>query len=132
MDDKNAVSIFTTESAAAQIPTDDYSFPVNPEDAWKPNHRVPPKDSKAFVTLAARRQPISDCALAANAVPFLFLRASIYDAHNLNMAHEFMSRRQNQAVSDYPAGKDQLVCLSRANNAGVSHRGLKDGGTNGW
>jgi hypothetical protein len=33
MDDKNAVSILTAESAATQIPTDDYAFPVNTEDA---------------------------------------------------------------------------------------------------
>jgi hypothetical protein len=33
MDDKSGISIFTTESAAAQIPTDDYAFPVNTEDA---------------------------------------------------------------------------------------------------
>jgi hypothetical protein len=33
MDDKNAVSIFTTESAATPIPRDDYAFPVNTEDA---------------------------------------------------------------------------------------------------
>jgi hypothetical protein len=33
MDDKNGISIFTTESAATEIPTDDYAFPVNTEDA---------------------------------------------------------------------------------------------------
>jgi hypothetical protein len=33
MDDKNGISIFTTESAATPIPTDDYAFPVNPENA---------------------------------------------------------------------------------------------------
>lgn len=64
MDDKNAVSIFTTESAATPIPTDDYSFPVNTEDAKKSDHRVPPKDSKVFAALAAWCQPISDFALA--------------------------------------------------------------------
>ena len=33
MDDKKAVSVFTTESAATQISMDDYAFPVNTEDA---------------------------------------------------------------------------------------------------
>jgi len=33
VDDKKAVSIFTTESAATQISIDDYAFPVNTEDA---------------------------------------------------------------------------------------------------
>jgi len=33
MDDKNGISIFTTESAATEIPTDDYAFPVHTEDA---------------------------------------------------------------------------------------------------
>jgi hypothetical protein len=33
MDDKNGISIFTTESAAPQIPTDDYAFQMNTEDA---------------------------------------------------------------------------------------------------
>jgi hypothetical protein len=33
MDDKNGVSIFTTESATTPIPTDDYAFPMNTEDA---------------------------------------------------------------------------------------------------
>src|ERR1700752_1152305 len=53
MDDKNGISIFTTESAATPIPTDDYAFPVNPEDAQKADHRVPPKDSNVFVACAA-------------------------------------------------------------------------------
>src|SRR4029077_5058333 len=53
MDDKNGISIFTTESAATPIPTDDYAFPVNPEDAQKSDHRVPPKDSNVFVACAA-------------------------------------------------------------------------------
>jgi len=33
VNDKNGVSIFTTERAATQIPTDDYALPVNTEDA---------------------------------------------------------------------------------------------------
>jgi len=33
MDDKNGISIFTTESAATEIPRDDYAFPMNTEDA---------------------------------------------------------------------------------------------------
>jgi hypothetical protein len=33
MDDKNGISIFTTVSAATQIPRDDYAFPMNTEDA---------------------------------------------------------------------------------------------------
>jgi len=33
MDDKNAVSIFTTESAATPISRHHYPFPVNTEDA---------------------------------------------------------------------------------------------------
>jgi len=33
MDDKNGISIFTTESATTQIPKDDYAFPVNTDDA---------------------------------------------------------------------------------------------------
>ena len=33
IDDKNGISIFTTESAATQIPRDDYAFTMNTEDA---------------------------------------------------------------------------------------------------
>jgi hypothetical protein len=33
MDNKNDISIFTTESAATPISTDDYAFPVDTEDA---------------------------------------------------------------------------------------------------
>jgi hypothetical protein len=33
VDDKKAVSIFTTESAATQISIDDYAFPVDTQDA---------------------------------------------------------------------------------------------------
>jgi hypothetical protein len=54
MDDKNGISIFTTESAATQIPRDDYASPMNTEDAQKSDHRVPPKRLEVFVACAAR------------------------------------------------------------------------------
>src|SRR5262249_52151215 len=60
MDDKKAVSVFTTESAATQISIDDYAFPVDTEYAQNSDHRVPPETRKSSSPALLDAQPLLD------------------------------------------------------------------------